>query len=212
MAARLSSISVKAYGAKNTSANSRTVPNTSNPNGKYFNMRVTPMAEYGGNKYGGGKFGGGRFGGARFGKSSKKEEERVSELPELKHDEMFGKKSKPAAGGRGMTSSANAGESSVPKMARATGKGGRAAGSAMAKPKGNPFKSGKYAAKGMAPVQAAAKAAKKAKPKADIGSLANWETKVNKSYRGSREELGDFYLNATSGMFSDKAGGRRPKK
>lgn len=66
---------------------------------------------------------------------------------------------------------------------------------------------------------ASASPSPKAKPKAAPASkkapMTGWEAKVKparKSFDESRGELGNFYLNATSGMFSDKAGGTKGKK
>ena len=66
--------------------------------------------------------------------------------------------------------------------------------------------------KGVGSTAAAAPAPKKAKKSAP---MTGWDAKVTKpgkwAYSRSREELGDFYLNATSGMFSEKSGGKKKR-
>ncbi len=74
------------------------------------------------------------------------------------------------------------------------------------------------ASRGLGSAAEAAPAAPKPK-KAAKAPMTGWEAKVtpasaakkpkSSSYSQSRSELGDFYLNATSGMFSDKAGGKK---
>lgn len=100
-------------------------------------------------------------------------------------------------------SSARANEGGVRGTVRNTGAGYTGA-------KGNepaaPAKSAKMAATikpKMAPVSAVRRAPKAAAPA---------PAKKNDDYFNRRAELGSFYLNATSGMFSPKAGGSKKKK
>jgi hypothetical protein len=163
---------------------------TNKPNN--LNIEGTPKMAYGGGKYGGGKFGGKLFGGAKlggakYGKSAGDESEPVDSSSE--------ESSEPKMANRG--SSVIAAASAMPKKGirgtyRATGAG----------------RTGAKGDAGSAPEKSAKVAAPK--PKA-----SGWKTSVKPAGKGPADynkDLGDFYLNATSGMFSSKAGGNKGKK
>lgn len=110
------------------------------------------------------------------------------------------------------------GESALGKMLSGAGLGKAAAGEkkplvpAMAKhglaPRTDRNRSGKYNAKGLA--GAKAEFAKKAKPAS--GASSGSITKPSPSFKKSRDELGAFYLNATSGMDIQSRPGEKKKK
>lgn len=151
--------------------------------------------KYGGNKYGGKKYGGSKFGGNRYGSSMSEDvgpgtsESKPSPAP------------KPI---RSFLSSAAAGESSRAKSVMGTK---RTTGAGYTGAKGQDV---------VAPAKSAKMSA--AVPKVSRKPSVGFKTTVTPAKKAAksddynrREELGGFYLNATSGMFSPKAGGKKKK-